>query len=72
MHFRLGKVFISHTAADKPFVCPLAARLEKSHFHIWLEERDLIAGGPLPQSAAKGSSTGSKKAADRMRRVQEC
>jgi hypothetical protein len=53
MHFRLGKVFISHTADDKPFVCPLAARLEKSHFHIWLDERNLIAGGPLPQSSSK-------------------
>jgi hypothetical protein len=53
MHFHLGKVFISHTTADKPFVRRLAARLEKSHFHTWLDERDLIAGDPLPQSIAK-------------------
>lgn len=53
MHFHLGKVFISHTAADKPFVRRLAARLEKSHFHTWLDEHDLIAGDPLPQSIGK-------------------
>jgi len=28
MYFQLGKVFISHTAADKPFVRRLAARLD--------------------------------------------
>jgi TIR domain-containing protein len=53
MHFRLGKVFISHTAADKPFVRRLAARLKKSQFHTWLDEHDLIAGDPLPQSIGK-------------------
>ena len=53
MHFHLGKVFISHTAADKPFVRRLAARLEKSQFHVWLDEHDLIAGDPLPESIGK-------------------
>jgi len=53
MHFHLGKIFISHTAADKPFVRRLATRLEKSHFRIWLDEHDLIAGDPLPQSIGK-------------------
>ncbi len=53
MHFYLGKVFISHTAVDKPFVRRLAARLEKSHFNVWLDERDLIAGDPLPESIGK-------------------
>ena len=53
MHFHLGKVFISHTAADKPFVRRLAARLEKSHFQVWLDEHDLIAGDPLPESISK-------------------
>jgi hypothetical protein len=53
MHFHLGKIFISHTAADKPFVRRLAARLEKLHFHVWLDERDLIAGDPLPESIGK-------------------
>ena len=53
MHFHLGKVFISHTAADKPFVRRLAARLEKSQFHVWLDEHDLIAGDPLPETIGK-------------------
>jgi hypothetical protein len=53
MHFHIGKVFISHTAADKPFVRRLAARLEKSQFHVWLDEHDLIAGDPLPESIGK-------------------
>jgi hypothetical protein len=50
MNFHVGKVFISHTKADKRFVHRLAARLKKSHFHVWLDEHDLIAGDPLPQS----------------------
>jgi hypothetical protein len=53
MHFHLGKVFISHTSADKPFVRRLAARLKKSDFDVWLDEHDLIAGDPLPQSIGK-------------------
>jgi hypothetical protein len=51
MHFHLGKVLISHTAADKPFVRRLASRLEKSLFHVWLDEHDLIAGDPLAEQS---------------------
>src|SRR5258708_785633 len=57
MNFHLGKVFISHTAADKPFVRRLAARLEKSQFPVWLDEHDLIAGDPLPESIGKALQT---------------
>lgn len=53
MYLHLGKIFISHTAADKPFVRRLATRLEKSHFRVWLDEHDLIAGDPLPESIGK-------------------
>lgn len=53
MHFNLGKVFISHTAVDKPFVRRLAKRLAKSRFQVWLDERDLIAGDSLPENIAK-------------------
>lgn len=56
MHLHLGKVFISHTAVDKPFVRRLAVRLEKSHFSVWLDEHDLIAGDPLPESVGKALS----------------
>lgn len=31
----------------------LAARLEKEHFHVWLDEHDLIAGDPLSQTISK-------------------
>src|SRR5207249_12034978 len=31
----------------------LAARVKKSHFHAWLDEHDLIAGDPLPESIGK-------------------
>src|ERR1700676_4095712 len=53
MHFHLGKVFISHTTADKPFVRRLAARLEKSQFQVWFDEHDLIAGDSLPERVGK-------------------
>jgi hypothetical protein len=53
MNFHLGKVFISHTSADKPFVRRLAARLKKEGFDYWLDEHDLIAGDPLPATIAK-------------------
>jgi hypothetical protein len=53
MNFHIGKVFISHTKTDKRFVRRLAARLEKAHFRVWLDEHDLIAGDPLPQSIGK-------------------
>lgn len=53
MHFHLGQIFISHTSADKPFVRRLAARLVKSDFQVWLDEHDLIAGDPLPESVSK-------------------
>ena len=56
MYFHLGKVFISHTVADKPFVRRLAARLEKSHFQVWLDEHDLIAGDRLFLSHPRGHS----------------
>ena len=42
MHYHLGKIFISHTAADKPFVRLLADQIIKSGFQVWLDERDLV------------------------------
>jgi hypothetical protein len=53
MNLHVGKIFISHTKADKPFVRRLAARLEKAHFHVWLDEHDLIAGDLLSQTISK-------------------
>jgi hypothetical protein len=53
MHLHLGKVFISHTSHDKPFVRRLASRLEKDGFGVWLDEHDLIAGDPLSETIGK-------------------
>lgn len=53
MHFHVGEIFISHTAADKPLVRRLAARLGKSQFRVWLDEHNLIAGDPLPETIGK-------------------
>jgi hypothetical protein len=43
----LGKVFISHSSVDKPFVRRLAGRIEKEGFRVWLDERELVAGDLL-------------------------
>ena len=43
----LGKVFISHSSLDKPFVRRLTRRLEKEGFRVWLDERELVAGDSL-------------------------
>lgn len=49
----LGKVFVSHTAADKRFVRRLADRLTRERFQIWLDERDLVAGDALPERVSQ-------------------
>jgi hypothetical protein len=43
----LGKVFISHSSIDKPFVRRLSRKLEKEGFRVWLDKRELVAGDPL-------------------------
>ncbi len=53
MSQNLGKVFISHTAADKPFVRSLADRIEANGFQVWLDERALIVGDPLTHSISR-------------------
>lgn len=46
----LGKVFISHTAADKVFVRDLADRIQARGFSVWLDERDLLVGDSLAET----------------------
>lgn len=53
MHHYLGKIFISHTEADKPFVRLLADRITKGGFQVWLDERDLVVGDPLAENISK-------------------
>ena len=45
----LGKVFISHTASDKPFVRKLAAGIRTRGYNVWLDEHELLAGDALPE-----------------------
>jgi hypothetical protein len=57
MHFHLGKIFISHTAADKPFVRSLAERIDENRFDVWLDERSLMLGDPLAENISKALAT---------------
>jgi hypothetical protein len=47
-----GKVFISHSSDDKPFVRKLADALRNAGFEPWLDERELIVGDPLAAKIA--------------------
>ncbi len=49
----LGKVFLSHSSVDKPFVRRLAARIKKAGFTYWLDEHDLLPGDAIPERLAK-------------------
>lgn len=43
----MGRVFLSHNHADKPFVRLLAADIEASGVNVWLDEMELRAGDSL-------------------------
>jgi len=43
----LGKIFVSYSWLDKQFVRRLVARLEKSGYLIWLDEKELAPGDRL-------------------------
>lgn len=47
-----GRVFISHSSVDKPFVRKLADGLRDAGFDPWLDERELIVGDPLAAKIA--------------------
>jgi hypothetical protein len=49
----LGKIFISHSSTDKPFVRRLIKRLEEEGFHAWLDEKELLVGDPLSEQIAE-------------------
>lgn len=52
--YQLGKVFISHSSADKPFVRKLVRAVEGAGFRVWLDEKELIVGDALPQKISEG------------------
>src|SRR4030095_15898794 len=47
MKHLVGKIFLSHSALDKPFVRRLAARIRSEGFQTWLDEKDLVPGDAL-------------------------
>jgi hypothetical protein len=49
----LGKIFISHSSVDKPFVRKLRKKLEADGYIVWLDEKELIVGDPLSSSILK-------------------
>jgi hypothetical protein len=49
----LGKVFISHSSADKPFVRRLVKRLHENRFETWLDEKELRVGDMLGTEIAR-------------------
>ncbi|MCK4558645.1 MAG: toll/interleukin-1 receptor domain-containing protein [Calditrichia bacterium] len=49
----LGKIFISHSSADKPFVRSLSEKINNSGYSVWLDERDLIVGDPIAEKISK-------------------
>lgn len=50
--FLLGKLFISHSSLDKPFVRRLAKRIKQAGFQVWLDEHELVVGDPLSERIA--------------------
>lgn len=43
----LGKIFISHSAKDKPFVRALCRKLSLEGYNVWLDEKELVPGDAL-------------------------
>lgn len=49
-----GKVFISHSSVNKPFVRKLAKAIENNGFDVWLDEKELLPGDSLAQRVSEG------------------
>jgi len=49
-----GKVFISHSSVDKPFVRRLAKAIEADGFLTWLDEKELLPGDALAKRVSEG------------------
>jgi hypothetical protein len=53
----LGKVFISYSSLDKPFVRRLSTSIKKAGFQVWLDEHELVVGDPLGERIAEALKT---------------
>lgn len=51
---RYGKVFISHSSVNKPFVRKLAKAIEADGFQVWLDEKELLPGDALARRVSEG------------------
>lgn len=49
----IGKVFISHSAIDKPLVRKLSRAIKSGGFEVWLDEHELVVGDPLGKRIAE-------------------
>lgn len=47
-------IFLSHTAADKPFVRNLAKKLESNNVIVWLDEAEINIGDSLIEKISEG------------------
>jgi hypothetical protein len=54
MQSHLGKIFISHSSADRAFVRQLDRSLRRSGYDTWLDEHELVAGDSLSNRIAEG------------------
>lgn len=43
----LGRIFLSHSSADKSFVRKLVRKLEDEGYDVWLDEKELLVGDAL-------------------------
>ena len=49
-----GKVFLSHSSADKAFVRRLDQAIRGAGFETWLDEHELVPGDALPKKIRTG------------------
>lgn len=52
-NYQLGKVFISHSSVDKPFVRKLSQSIQNAGFQVWLDEKELLVGDSLPSKISE-------------------
>lgn len=50
--YLLGKIFLSYSSLDKPFVRRLSSRLKKDGYDVWLDEKELTPGDKLASELA--------------------
>lgn len=52
----LGKIFISHSSSDNPFVRQLVKKITDTGLHVWVDEHDLVVGDPLAEKIGNALS----------------